>query len=500
MRFMAVSTCQQGAIAAMVLAAPFATGFMKRRATLMFGLACSVLLVVPIVLQCWLVGVRWHEAATAACALAFGAGTGGCYVLWVMVFASFGRRAAIKVVGLASAAFPLVYLCFALLLPKEALPFVALGLALTSSGILIARVRSLNYGKGLFRRAPHGLRRNAALVDAGFAKAVTCVALLGIASVLARHVAIGEAALAEWVVTVSVAGAMAVAVLFLAVDAASKSQKSYYERIPQVYQVLYLLVAAGFVLLPFLGLRYRLVLAGLTYSVFTLASLLMMVASIEAAMKLKMHPMFAYCVFAGVVYSATCLGAAFGSAVKLLDGSGPALSFAALAVLYVLSLALVFPRKEGRPAVADADEVSDALREKCRLAAETSGLSSREAEVMELLARGRDLPYIAELLCISKSTVQSHGKRIYRKMGVHSKQELITKIEGMASCDQFNQICERRQNGPTRQVKTVQLAKCVATALVIAWKDGVIVVLLATCAPSFAAGRRGAFRGCALAD
>ena len=197
--------------------------------------------------------------------------------------------------------------------------------------------------------------------------------------------------------------------------------------------MLYLLVAAGFVLLPFLGLRYRLVLAGLTYSVFTLASLLMMVASIEAAMKLKMHPMFAYCVFAGVVYSATCLGAAFGSAVKLLDGSGPALSFAALAVLYVLSLALVFPRKEGRPAVADADEVSDALREKCRLAAETSGLSSREAEVMELLARGRDLPYIAELLCISKSTVQSHGKRIYRKMGVHSKQELITKIEGMAS-------------------------------------------------------------------
>lgn len=54
-----------------------------------------------------------------------------------------------------------------------------------------------------------------------------------------------------------------------------------------------------------------------------------------------------------------------------------------------------------------------------------SGLSSREEEVAALLLAGRNVPAIAEMLCISQSTVHTHVKRIYEKMGVHSRQELI---------------------------------------------------------------------------
>ncbi len=58
---------------------------------------------------------------------------------------------------------------------------------------------------------------------------------------------------------------------------------------------------------------------------------------------------------------------------------------------------------------------------------ERYGLSARESEVAELLLSGRNVPAIAELLCISQSTVQTHVKHIYEKVGVRTRQELIAK-------------------------------------------------------------------------
>lgn len=57
------------------------------------------------------------------------------------------------------------------------------------------------------------------------------------------------------------------------------------------------------------------------------------------------------------------------------------------------------------------------------------GLSKRETEVFCLLAKGRDTAYIQEKLFISSGTVCSHRDRIYRKLGIHSKQELLDLVE-----------------------------------------------------------------------
>ena len=62
---------------------------------------------------------------------------------------------------------------------------------------------------------------------------------------------------------------------------------------------------------------------------------------------------------------------------------------------------------------------------------ELYGLSSREAEVMELIVRGNTGPAIAEMLFISENTMRTHSKRIYAKMGVHKKQELVVLVEGI---------------------------------------------------------------------
>lgn len=56
-------------------------------------------------------------------------------------------------------------------------------------------------------------------------------------------------------------------------------------------------------------------------------------------------------------------------------------------------------------------------------------LSARETEVMELIARGNSVTRIAEELVVSENTIRTHSKRIYTKLAIHKKQELLDLIE-----------------------------------------------------------------------
>lgn len=53
------------------------------------------------------------------------------------------------------------------------------------------------------------------------------------------------------------------------------------------------------------------------------------------------------------------------------------------------------------------------------------GLTARETDVLELLAEGRSVPYIAEKFVVSENTVKSHVRHIYEKCGFHNRQELL---------------------------------------------------------------------------
>lgn len=78
----------------------------------------------------------------------------------------------------------------------------------------------------------------------------------------------------------------------------------------------------------------------------------------------------------------------------------------------------------------DLSEVFNAmLDERCAVVAERCGLSARETEVLGLLARGRSLQAIADVLGVAYSTVKTHTDRIYAKTGVHSRQELVALLE-----------------------------------------------------------------------
>lgn len=79
-----------------------------------------------------------------------------------------------------------------------------------------------------------------------------------------------------------------------------------------------------------------------------------------------------------------------------------------------------------RTRAVEADQLHQAI---CEEVARTSGLTQRETEVMALLAKGRDLGYISQELFLARNTVKGYMKKVYAKMGVHTKQELIDKVD-----------------------------------------------------------------------
>jgi len=62
---------------------------------------------------------------------------------------------------------------------------------------------------------------------------------------------------------------------------------------------------------------------------------------------------------------------------------------------------------------------------------EADGLSDREHEILQLLARGRQNKEIVTELGISLSTVATHIRRIYEKLHVHSRAEAVGKFATM---------------------------------------------------------------------
>jgi LuxR family transcriptional regulator, maltose regulon positive regulatory protein len=52
-------------------------------------------------------------------------------------------------------------------------------------------------------------------------------------------------------------------------------------------------------------------------------------------------------------------------------------------------------------------------------------LTRREVEILKLLASGHSVPEIAGELCIATSTLRTHIRNIYDKLGVHSRIEAV---------------------------------------------------------------------------
>ncbi|WP_181870905.1 helix-turn-helix domain-containing protein [Eggerthella lenta] len=107
----------------------------------------------------------------------------------------------------------------------------------------------------------------------------------------------------------------------------------------------------------------------------------------------------------------------------------------AFAVSAVVALCLIrfLSRTEAQPQPLAAAKVSmpteDASLTRALGAMKTTfELSDREIEIMQFAYRNANAKQISEALFIAEGTVYSHFKRIYRKVDVHSKKELIAMV------------------------------------------------------------------------
>ena len=71
----------------------------------------------------------------------------------------------------------------------------------------------------------------------------------------------------------------------------------------------------------------------------------------------------------------------------------------------------------------------------CAVLADRFELTPREREIFVLLARSYRAPYIAEKLVVSQSTVKTHMRNLYAKLGVHSQTELLLLVDREAEAE-----------------------------------------------------------------
>lgn len=147
----------------------------------------------------------------------------------------------------------------------------------------------------------------------------------------------------------------------------------------------------------------------------------------------------------GLVYAGNLLGIAGGMLVNALEPLSPEMSSLAVFIssaCVLLSYFFVFDESDmtalsQKPHAKKADRRP--FQEVCAEIARGYNLSPRETEVMMLAAKGRTLPKIQEELYISQGTAATHMRNIYRKLDVHSRQELLEIVESGTHSKQGNQ-------------------------------------------------------------
>jgi DNA-binding CsgD family transcriptional regulator len=213
----------------------------------------------------------------------------------------------------------------------------------------------------------------------------------------------------------------------------------------KIYYPVIIVAALGLLLAPLLGpefLSLQAIIVNCAYNIFVL-TLWCLFANIAG--QTTMSPV---CVF-GFGRGASALGTTAGQLIvvcasSLVPGLFSFMSTISI-VLVVLVLMMSFLvldertiesalEKTFREETLQAESRPETnVEERRKLAydnlAGRAGLTAREREVLAYLGRGRSTSFIAEELGISYNTSKGHVRRIYAKLQVHSREELLDLID-----------------------------------------------------------------------
>lgn len=370
-------------------------------------------------------------------AILFGVGNGGFSILWTYCLSSFDERGVMKAVLAASAIFPLVvFLMRMLVVPVLLEGIVATCLSTVLLVMCVARKvttqtdgnRSqevLQTGAPRYREAFRALRGS-----------LLCVGAIGFVVAITRTLALSRSASSDLVGTVALVGVSVATILLAVVWFVLKHPFS----LSAFYRVVFPLIATILLVLPFSDARWVTAVSALVYLVFSVVSSLIVLSGIQIARRTNTDPLLMFGILAFGMYLPLSIGTVVG-AIQYADTGTTSVALVALLSVYVLSMGIIALQNKRLDGESDiAHDTGDAstgepavdivsITPRCTQLAQQYDLSVREVDVLVLLARGRDVPYIARNLFISENTVRYHSKNIYRKLVVHNKQELLTLLE-----------------------------------------------------------------------
>ncbi|WP_417142909.1 response regulator transcription factor [Raoultibacter massiliensis] len=205
----------------------------------------------------------------------------------------------------------------------------------------------------------------------------------------------------------------------------------------RIFQLLLIIIATGFFLYPFAEGFQRELIASLFVVGVGLIYMLMWLGLVDIIRHSRFHP------FVVIGVWGACYGLPRPLATLAADlypiagfaGNEDYLTTLSLMLVYGIILCTAFllgSRPHGqRPLLSSLSaplplpELFGRIDERCCEVGKSHGLTAREIEVIQYIAKGRSKGYIADSLFLSENTVKSYTKKAYAKLNIHSKQELL---------------------------------------------------------------------------
>lgn len=204
-----------------------------------------------------------------------------------------------------------------------------------------------------------------------------------------------------------------------------------------VYKVCFPLMVIILSLLPFLAGLLGSSAGVLVITIYKICNMVIVLYIVYEARRLQLSTYL----LVGCYMLGSCLFLLLGLGIGLALNAASAqfeislITLLAFVAIYPLIAALMFlarksklqqagnenPNYEEKHSEYDIQHYVDALSQE-------HALTKREKEILSYLVRGRSARFIAETLVISENTVWFHIKKIYVKLNVHSKQELLDLI------------------------------------------------------------------------
>lgn len=224
----------------------------------------------------------------------------------------------------------------------------------------------------------------------------------------------------------------AAVLLVLAVPVALFKQNM---RLENLYKLILPIFATGFLLLPIIWNGFGGVVNAFVGAGSYAAGIVLWCLAADSSRRSGLNATTSFGLAFGTTSLAGALGKAFGYfGGRTLTEGDLTITAISLVSLYLLSMIALFVFRKKPEQAADAAPVAsvpavspiDATRAAtCDSLAFEHDLTEREHDTLMWLSKGQSVADIASTLGISENTAKTHIKNVYRKLGVHSKQDII---------------------------------------------------------------------------